>query len=148
MTQTADIRSGQCLCGAVRLSAKVSGSGIQACHCKQCQRWTGGGPLLVTRVKGVEVTGEDAIASYHASDHGERGFCRICGTTLLWKLQGRGIAFLPVGLLDDQSGLEISEEIFVDHRPDWLPEWPGTKRHGEAEMQAQLKAFLEGQPNA
>ena len=36
-------KTGQCLCGAVTFSADVAAE-IQACHCTQCQRWTGGGP--------------------------------------------------------------------------------------------------------
>lgn len=143
MTDRKDMRSGGCLCGAVRFSAVLPESVIQACHCGQCQRWTGGGPLWAVRVKDLKLEGEDAIQSYHASEHGERAFCGTCGTTLYWKMQGRAIAFMSVGLLDDQSGLSVEEEIFVDHRPDWLPHFKGAKQHDEAEMQAQLKAFLE-----
>ncbi len=134
--------TGQCLCGAVRFSAVLPNDSIQACHCGQCQRWTGGGPLLAVRVKDVALEGEDHIRAYHASDHGERAFCGTCGTTLYWRMQGRSIAFLPVGLMDDQSGLRVGEEIFVDHRPAWLAAWPEAKQRDEAEMKAQLHAFL------
>ena len=40
--------------------------------------------------------------------------------------------------------MEMREEIFVDHRPGWLPAWPDATEHTEAEMQAQLADFLEG----
>ena len=53
---------------------------------------------------------------------------------------------MPVGLFDDQSGLTLGEEIFVDHRPDWLPACPNANQHSEAEMQAQLKEYLEANP--
>ena len=134
--------TGRCLCGAVRFSAVLPDDAIQACHCGQCQRWTGGGPLWAVRVKELELTGEDHIRAYQASAHGERAFCGTCGSTLYWHLQGRSIAFMPVGLLDDQSGLRVREEIFVDHRPGWLPEWPEAQQHSETEMQAKLNAFL------
>ena len=42
-------RTGQCLCGAVTFTADV-GDGVLACHCTQCQRWTGGGPYLCVSV--------------------------------------------------------------------------------------------------
>jgi len=144
-TQTTDQRQGQCLCGAVAFSVVLPGDAVQLCHCVQCQRWTGGGPLATVRVTEVEITGERSIQAYHASAHGERAFCKTCGTTLYWKMQGKAVAFLPVGLLDDQSGLSVQEEIFVDHRPSWLPAHPGAKQHSEAEMQAQLQAYLEAQ---
>lgn len=140
-----DQRTGQCLCGAVTFSAVLPSDTIQLCHCKQCQRWTGGGPLTAVRVKELTLSGEDAIQAYHASDHGERAFCGTCGTTLYWKLQGRRLAFMSAGLFDDQTGLTVREEIFVDHRPDWLPAHAGAKQHDEAEMQAQLNAFLKGE---
>ncbi|MEP0963388.1 MAG: GFA family protein [Roseobacter sp.] len=133
-----------CLCGAVRFAGHITGNGIQACHCKQCQRWTGGGPLMTVRVTDLETEGADSICSYQASAHGERAFCKVCGTTLYWKLKDRKIAFLPIGLFEDQTGLTMQEEIFVDHRPDWLPAWCDAKQHKEAEMLAQLDAFLEG----
>ena len=144
MTQTSRKATGGCLCGAVRFSASLPQDTIQACHCTQCQRWTGGGPLWTIRVRDLDIDGQDAIRTYQASDHGERAFCGTCGTTLYWRLQGRRIAFMPVGLLDDQTGLTVGEEIFVDHRPDWLPAWPQATQHDEAEMVAQLNAFLEG----
>ena len=139
---------GQCLCGAVSITATEVSDEIQACHCNECQRWTGGGPYYTVRVKGLEVSGSDAILSYNHSDWGERAVCGTCGTTLFWKLQGRGIAFVALGLLDDRSGKTVTEEIFVDHRPDWLPPHPGARQSTEAEMKAQLDAFLqkESQP--
>ncbi len=136
------VRTGHCLCGAVTVKGDVSDA-AQACHCRQCQRWTGGGPLYAVRIRGLEITGEDNIRAYNHSDWGERAVCETCGSTLYWKLQGRSIAFVALGLLDDQSGITITEEIFVDSRPDWLPPIEGATQRTEAEMKAQLAAFLE-----
>jgi hypothetical protein len=139
-------RQAYCLCGAVRFAARLKDGAMQACHCAQCQRWTGGGPLWTVRVEDdLQVSGEENIRTYHASAHGERAYCGSCGTNLYWKIQGRRIAFLPVGLFDDQTGLEVREEIFADRRPGWMPVWPDAVQHNEAEMQAQLTAFLEGE---
>lgn len=135
-------RTGGCLCGAVRFAADVADE-LQACHCTQCQRWTGGGPLYSVRVKNLDLTGEADINAYHHSEWGERASCRTCGSTLYWRLQGRSVAFVAPGLLDDQSGLTLTEEIFVDDRPEWLPPHAGAAQRTEAEMKAQLAAFLE-----
>ncbi|MEM1272273.1 MAG: GFA family protein [Pseudomonadota bacterium] len=134
--------TGQCLCGAVRITA-VAADSFQACHCTECQRWTGGGPLYAIRVTDLRIDGEDAVRAYRHSAWGERVFCGTCGTALYWKLQGRSIAFVALGLLDDRSGKRLGEEIFVDHRPDWLPSAEGAAQHYEAEMKAQLDAFLK-----
>lgn len=137
------IREGGCLCGAVRFRAHVLPE-VQACHCGQCQKWTGGGPLLAVRVHQLEMTGEDAIATYHASEWGERAFCRCCGSTLYWRMQGKPVAYLALGLFDDQDGFTVAEEIFTDHRPGWLPAWAGATQSTEAEEMAKLDSFLAG----
>lgn len=133
----------QCLCGAVSFEAEILKPEVQACHCGQCQRWTGGGPLYAMRVGDVSVTGEENIQTYHASGHGERAFCRVCGSTLYWKMQGGQIAFLSPGLFDAlPEGTRLTEEIFVDCRAGWLPPVEGAAQHDEAEMQQQLQDYL------
>lgn len=133
----------KCLCESVRFDGQLVNDSIQACHCQQCQRWTGGGPLFVVRVKDMRIEGSENIATFHASEHGERGFCKNCGTTLYWTMRGKPPAFLPVGLLEDQSGLSVKEEIFVDHRPGWLPIFDGADQSTEANELANLAKFLE-----
>lgn len=99
--------------------------------------------MYAARVNNLELTGEAKVNAYHHSEWGERATCKTCGSILFWKLQGRPIGFVAVGLLDDQSRLALTEEIFVDYRPDWLPAFAGAKQRTEAEMKAELSAFLE-----
>jgi hypothetical protein len=134
-------RSGQCLCGAVSFTAKVGGS-IQACHCAQCQRWTGGGPYLAAAASDVRISGSEKMATYHASAWGERVKCGTCGSTLYWRMQGEEPRSIAAGLLDDQSGLSVTEEIFVDFRPAWLPPFEGATQSTEAQELAKLDAFF------
>jgi len=134
-------RTGQCLCGAVTFRANVDGE-IGACHCTQCQRWTGGGPLITVRVRDLKISGEDRISTHHASTWGERAVCRTCGSTLFWRMQGKPIAYIAVGLLDDQTGLNVTEEIFVDYRPTWMPPFEGASQSTEAQEMAKLATYL------
>ena len=135
-------RSGQCLCGSVKLTATLTKPTIHACHCTQCQRWTGGGPLLVVEVDElkVETTAEPTV--FRASDHGERASCSVCGSPLWWRMQGRPVRSVAVGLIDDQSDLEVTEEIFVDFRPCWLEAYNGASQSTQAEEYEKLEAFL------
>ena len=137
-------RTGQCLCGAVTVSGDV-GTDIQACHCGQCQTWTGGGPYLCVRVSGIEVEGADSVAAYHASAWGERAFCAKCGTTIYWAMQGHAPHSVAVGLFDDQSDMRVTEEIFVDYRPSWLPPFEGAVQSTEAQEIAKLEAWQASQ---
>ena len=138
-------RSGQCLCGAIRYSAQLSAPEIQACHCRQCQRWTGGSPYLCVHTDTVSFDGTPEIAKFHASAHGERAFCPTCGTTLYWTMQGKPPRSIALGTLDDQSDLKVTEEIFVDYRAPWLAPWPGASQATEAEVLAQFQAVLAEQ---
>lgn len=109
--------TGRCLCGTVRYSARLKNREVAACHCSMCRRWTGG-PLLALEAQD-DVTFENAaqIGSYRASQWGERGFCRNCGTALFWRMQDGAHVALPVGTLDDDSQLRFTSEIFIDEKP-------------------------------
>ncbi|MEM7439577.1 MAG: GFA family protein [Pseudomonadota bacterium] len=136
-------RTGKCLCGAVSFEADIANFKAQACHCKQCQQWTGGGPLFVVRVQNVDLEGAASITSYRASAHGERSVCDNCGSTLFWNMQGEQPRSMALGLFEDQSGITIGQEIFVDQRPDWLPPFEGATQSTEADELAKLKEYLE-----
>ncbi|MEM7213871.1 MAG: GFA family protein [Pseudomonadota bacterium] len=142
------MRTGECLCGAITLKAEISGTGIGACHCTQCQRWTGGGPLLSVRIDGLEMQGEDHINEFRLSDWGVRAFCRDCGSTLYWRMADGPIRHIAVGLLHDQSGLRLNEEIFVDYRPDWLAPIDEATQSTEAEQNVLLKEYLDKKAGA
>ena len=134
-------KTGQCLCGKVRFTADVDNNFL-ACHCVQCQRWTGGGPLFSANATNVEVDGGEVTHAYQASDWGERVVCSSCGSTLWWKMQGKPVSSVAVGLLDDQSGMQLTEEIFVDYRPDWLSPFEGASQSTEAQEIEKFKAYM------
>lgn len=132
----------QCLCGAISFQFRLTSKAITACHCQQCQRWTGGGPLYVTPVTGLNIEGKEHIAQYHASEHGERAFCKHCGTTLYWTFKNKTPAYLPVGLLDSQNELTVQEEIFIDHRPTWLSPYDNAAQSTQAQQLQLLDEYL------
>ena len=138
-------RTGQCLCGAVRVAGDFE-DGIMACHCRQCQSWTGGSPLYTVAARGpVEVTGAEAVAAYRASTWGERGFCATCGSTLWWRMQGKPLSGVAPGLFAGQDGLAVTDEIFTDCRAGWTPPFDGARQSTEAEEMAKLEAYMKGQ---
>jgi hypothetical protein len=81
-----DTHSGGCQCGAVRF--RVSGLGRPSlCHCRMCQKATGGiGGLLVT-AKQIEWT-RGAPKYFASSNLARRGFCGDCGTPLTFEYEG------------------------------------------------------------
>jgi hypothetical protein len=131
---------GQCLCGAVTITAPDNHQ-LEACHCGMCRRW-GGGPLLVVHGgKSVDMQGSDKVTAYKSSEWGERAFCRQCGTHLFYRLIPTNDHFLPVGLFPDQSGFQFKQQIFTDNKPSYYEFANQTEMLTEAEA---LAKFTQG----
>jgi len=110
-------RRAHCLCGEVRIKAKKASAGVGACHCKMCRRW-GGGPFMeIDCGAEVEIEGEENISVFDSSKWADRGFCRNCGTHLFYRLKESGQHMIPVGLFEDEEGLEFSSQVFIDEKP-------------------------------
>lgn len=85
--------TGKCLCGSIHyeMCAKPEDMrGVTACHCKQCARWSGHywaslhGPLTGFTIS----KGEELLKWYRSSKQARRGFCKNCGSALLWHGDG------------------------------------------------------------
>jgi hypothetical protein len=111
--------AGRCLCGAVQFSGvPIADRGVSICHCGQCRRWNSGPLMSLDMVGGVTLTKDEGLVWYRSSDHGERGFCRQCGSGLFWRRPGAERDWgVSAGALDDPSGLMIARLIWVDDTP-------------------------------
>ena len=110
-------RAGGCLCGAVRFRATLSALHADACHCGMCRRWAGGS-FMTAHCETLEIEDKSALGVYESSEWGQREFCKTCGSSLFWRMRGeRGFAAVAVQTLDDLSGFEFTEEIFIDNKP-------------------------------
>lgn len=112
-----NLRSGGCLCGAVRFRAKLNGSHYHICHCDRCRKW-GGGPAFGAPASAVEFKDKTALNSYSSSSHGERLFCKQCGTQLLWRMKAGPVSVIWVGTLDQNDDLKFENELFFDAKPE------------------------------
>ena len=126
-----EIRTGECLCGAVRFSATLKAPHVGACHCAMCRRWSTG-PFMAIECDHVAFEGEEHITRYRSSDWAERGFCSKCGSNLFYKFLGlpdlpepivdtdaydMGAYGMGTGLFHDQSGLQFTHQVYVDKKP-------------------------------
>lgn len=110
---------GQCMCGAVRLTASRAGNRVGACHCGMCRRWGDGPFMAVDCGADVVVDGEEYVGIFDSSNWAERGFCRECGTHLFYRLKEVRQHMIPVGLLDEDKSRVFERQVFVDERPDY-----------------------------
>lgn len=109
---------GSCLCGAIEVSTADQNK-IDVCHCSMCRRW-GGGPMLAVHCgPTVTFSGREKPCTYQSSDWAERGFCPVCGTHLFYHLLPADEYVLPAGLFDTDSSFEVSNQIFIDEKPDY-----------------------------
>lgn len=109
--------SGQCLCGGVRFVAEAKTHDVTVCHCSMCNRWSGGVSMFMDVIGAPEFKGRDLIGIYRSSDWGERAFCKVCGSSLFWKLAGKDRYTLSTGALNDQTVLTLATEIFIEDKP-------------------------------
>jgi hypothetical protein len=83
------MKTGSCLCGAVKYEFDEPARAIIVCHCVQCRKQTGS-MMHATAVviDKFRLTEQRGLKWYRASDAAERGFCGECGSVLFWKDEG------------------------------------------------------------
>ena len=134
--------SGQCLCGAVRFTAKEVETHHHACHCGMCRRWSGG-PAFAASADGVAFEGEENIVRYDSSDWAQRGFCRHCGGSLFYYLKSADQYLIYVGAFDEPKNFTLASEIHFDHKPEGYEFAGDLPKLTEAELLAQFAPDAE-----
>src|SRR5258705_7980474 len=120
------IRTGGCLCGAVRYSVHGALRPVVMCHCTQCRRMTGHF-MAATAARRAEfrLLSEGELKWYAASNEARRGFCGRCGSTLFWEAVGRDYISIAAGGPDDSRGLTVACPIFVSSKGCSYQNYPG-----------------------
>lgn len=120
---------GSCLCGRVRYV--IDGEVITArhCHCSRCRRARGAAHAsnLVVAAPAVRFTaGAEALSRYAVPEARffAHTFCGGCGASMPHVDEGRDIAIVPMGGLDDPPPVTPREHIWVGSRAPWY-EVPG-----------------------
>lgn len=121
------VRSGGCLCGAVRYTVRGEPFHVGRCHCGDCRKESGSAYTIYGQwpLEAFESTGE------HATYQG-RSFCPRCGSSL-FTLDEEGVgAEIQLGSLDDAPfGLRPEAELWIKRREPWLLAIDGASQHQE-----------------
>ena len=135
---------GHCLCGAVRVRFTAADHRIGACHCRMCQRWSGGLFVLFdAEARGVTVEGP--VTRFASSDFAERAFCSVCGSHLWMRetdTEDAPYGFMP-GLFDAAKDWPMRSEIYTDRAMASLKLAGDHRRATRAEYEAK-NAHIEG----
>lgn len=119
MEQTMD---GGCQCGRVRYRATIRSDEAYLCHCRMCQRATGGVSVAFHNLDKADVVWTTAAPDLYASSPiAERGYCRDCGTPLTFWYGDSGKMDLLVGSFDDAGYFRPTRHFGVESmHPQWL----------------------------
>ena len=129
------MRTGGCMCGAVRFEAETDGR-FSVCHCKMCQRWSAG-VFMSAPTSGIRYTaGEDAVTLVRTSDWASRAFCKKCGSNLYYKADEMAHPSVALGSLDDTSDLTPRIQFYIDKKLESFAVNGETKTMTEAECEA------------
>ena len=127
--------TGGCSCGAIRYESQMAPVMSLICHCRQCQRSSGGAynPIVVVPRAALAVTGLPRYREYTA-DSGNTardGFCERCGAHVLGSTSGMPeVMAIRVASLDDPSGFQAQMHVFTESAQPWarindgLPQFP------------------------
>lgn len=110
-------RSGGCLCGAIRFTARPEKAEMGVCHCGKCRRWSGGTFMAVDCGTSLEIEDESQLGVYVSSDWGERVFCKSCGSTLFWRMRDGSNTVISAQAFDEPGDFLFASEIFTDEQP-------------------------------
>ena len=93
--------TGGCQCGRVRYRAQVDPEQAYLCHCRMCQRATGGVAAAFVGLANADCSWESGPDWYRSSPIARRPFCSHCGSPLGFRfLEGENMD-LTVGSFDD-----------------------------------------------
>lgn len=114
--------TGGCQCGRVRYTAKVETDEAYLCHCRMCQKATGGFAASFVFLPKEAVNWRSGPDWYNSSPIAHRPFCSNCGTPLGFAFLKSDSMDLTVGSFDDpshfvptsHSGAEGMHEAWLD----------------------------------
>ena len=119
MSQT---MNGGCHCGRIRYAAEIAADDAYLCHCRMCQRATGGVSIAFVNLKKAALRWLSEPDYYYSSQIARRPFCSACGTSLGFEYPDSETIDLTVGSFDEPGrfipkhhfGAESLHEAWID----------------------------------
>lgn len=114
------MKTGGCLCGAVRYELRGDTTSVTYCHCAMCRRWHGhvGAYAAVDRADLVVVESR-GLRWFASSGTVRRGFCVDCGSSLFFDDATDPKVAFTAGTVDEPTALRSKAHIYVASRGDY-----------------------------
>jgi hypothetical protein len=111
--------TGGCQCGRIRYRVDLDNDEAYLCHCRMCQRATGGVSIAFKGIARDRVTWTTQEPDrYRSSPIAHRGFCRECGTPLTFEFSddASDTMDLTVGSFDDPGRFRPVKHFAIESR--------------------------------
>ncbi|MFK4873929.1 GFA family protein [Novosphingobium sp. ZW T3_23] len=114
--------TGGCQCGRIRYEAEVENDEAYLCHCRYCQKATGGFAAAFVQVAKAGVVWAQEPDWYQSSAIAHRPFCSHCGTPLGFDfLDSSGNMDLTLGSFDEPGFFRPTSHSGCESlHPAWL----------------------------
>jgi len=114
------MKTGGCLCGAVRYEVDLPLRDVILCHCEMCRKAHGHvGAYTAAPKSALRVIESRGLKWYASSAIARRGFCGECGGTLFWERPAGDQVSIAAGTLDGPTGLSTTLQIYVEDAGDY-----------------------------
>ena len=111
--------AGGCLCGQVRWQADAEPIDVRLCHCRSCQKATGGPYFARALFDAGSVEHTGALTRWASSDRLHRLSCSRCGTPIFAQPQDGPWLAVAIATLDDPDALRPGSHIWVSEKRCW-----------------------------
>ncbi len=137
--------TGQCLCGAVKLTITADPVGARTCMCRTCQKFSGGTGTTNAFFPVDSIATEGEFSWFeNVADSGNitnRAFCPKCGSHVFTKGSGAPhLCGVRVTILDESNAFPPQAVIWTDSALKWAVIDPNLPHHPKAPPAPPLKA--------
>jgi hypothetical protein len=119
-------QTGRCLCGGVRFELSTPAAAAGYCHCRRCQKRTGGASSAQARIDGATfrlTQGEELVKAWQPPGGGfEKCFCGECGAHLFSRNpEDPSQMSVRMSAFDGDPGVRPSWRAYVAYAAEWEP---------------------------
>jgi hypothetical protein len=120
--ERAPVATGGCQCGGVRYALYVTPQNVHVCHCRMCQRATGGLFAALAGAPRADFAWTRGTPTFFSSSSlARRGYCAQCGTPLSFAYeQPEARIYVTIGTLDEPAGVPIVRQYGIESRLPWV----------------------------
>jgi hypothetical protein len=116
------VATGGCQCGAIRYAFYAPLENAHVCHCRMCQRATGGVFAALAGGAPANFAWTRGTPSFFASSSlAQRAYCPKCGTPLSFRYDTPNARmYTTIGSLDHPESVELVKQYGIESRLPWV----------------------------